>query len=189
MPLARGRPGAVLPARNLAWRPIVSPETDLALAVGLPAGASAAIAVWVGWVLLTPLAHFELDYPLLLLTAGALPVLHEGIHALAMPHARALTLECDLRRLVLRVGHKGTLSRTRYVAVLLAPFVALSLLPVAGAACFATAPAPLVVISLGNALVCGADLLAAGLALAQVPGNALVRAPGEHASWQLRERP
>ena len=72
----------------------------------------------------------------------------------------------------------------RTAASVLAPLIAVSLVPILVSAVLALHAGDLVLISLLNALVSGGDAIAAGLVLLQVPANAVVQRRGECVIWR-----
>ena len=76
------------------------------------------------------------------------------------------------------------MSRAHYIAVLVAPLLAVSLVPVVVSLALSLHSGDLVLISLLNALVSGGDAIAAAFVLLQVPANAIVQRRGECVIWR-----
>jgi hypothetical protein len=77
-------------------------------------------------------------------------------------------------------------SRTRYLATLGLPLLALSIVPLVLAAVTGHTPGEIVACSLFNALASGGDALAAILVLMQVPAAAAVRIVNDGVAWRAR---
>ena len=119
--------------------------------------------------------------------------LHELIHLLGHP-GWGLTdnsiLTIWLAKLRFGVYYEGRMSRRRWLAMRLAPFIMLCLLPALIVACMQTGPSNpdvqvgLVVMMMVNALGSGGDLIAVALVLRQVPASAVLHFRDGHAYWQ-----
>lgn len=132
------------------------------------------------WALLTHFADLRPRYWMIIAAAVLVAPLHELTHALAFPGSTRSTDRALIfwpRRFVLCAQYQAVLSRNRYLFVLLTPFLTLSLLPTLACALFQIASAPrlCIVLLLFNALVCGEDVLAALLVVAQVPADGSIR--------------
>jgi hypothetical protein len=79
-------------------------------------------------------------------------------------------------------------SRTRYLATLALPLVALSIVPLVLAALTGRTPGEIVACSLFNALASGGDALAAILVLTQLPAAAMIRSGDDGVEWRVRAR-
>jgi len=115
--------------------------------------------------------------------------LHELIHALANPRfgmtPRTLVGVWP-SRLLFYAHYEGELSRNRFLAILAAPLIVLTILPLL--LCIVTqwnAPM-LAAIALANGLGAAGDLLGFGLVLAQIPRRAMVRNKGWRSYWKYR---
>lgn len=177
---------AVPYAYDMAWNRLREPEGGVAQVFALVAGAVLCIAVLVSWLLFAPFNPIRIDYVTFGVAITIVLFFHELAHALAftLRRGRSLRVECAWRRRPIRLRYEGAVSRSHYLAVLAAPFAAVSLLPVAASAVAALGSGDLVLISMLNALVCGGDVLAAVLVVLQVPVGALVRRQGDVVLWK-----
>lgn len=171
---------------DVSWRLIREADPELARLFGLQIALALGFTVLVLWLLAIPDAELALDEVTLVAACGALAPLHELTHAAAFPRSADGTriLELRLSRVLLCARYTGTLSRNRYVATMVLPLLALSFAPVGVAACAGFAPSEVVVISIVNALVSGGDVLAAILALTQVPAGATIRMERDRIAWR-----
>jgi hypothetical protein len=122
----------------------------------------------------------------LLLFPIIIPV-HELIHALAHPNwGRSAQSSLGLwpRTLLFYAHYSGEWPRRRFVACLLAPFVALSICPLVWAWIFGAKHGLAVVVSLLNTLLSCGDLAGALMVVVQVPREAIVRNQGYYTWWR-----
>ncbi len=119
--------------------------------------------------------------------ALALGRLHEWTHAAILVRRGVAPTGVDLSLppLTRSVRCDGVVPRNRWIAVLLAPLVAMSLVPLATAVLLGDAHSFRVALSLGNALVSSGDALVAGLVLTQVTPGAVLRRPATALAWRL----
>lgn len=176
------------PGRSLDWRTLRQPDEDLALVLAIPIGASLATTVLVLWILTTPWTHFVVDEGSLLAGFAVAVVAHEIVHAAAFPWSPSrpwIALEWFPAPLRLHAGYDHELSRERLLWVQGAPLVFVSLGPLALFAAIGIAPAPVVLVTLLNALISGGDVLSMLLVLEQVPPRRRMLAADGEVSWQL----
>ena len=180
------RIGPVAQIDMKSWRSLRAPEVSLAWLIELPLAFAVGMAVFVVWVLRTPLAPVPLSLEALLAVFVGVTVLHEAIHLAALP--RGSTGASGLFRPFVpsrwRRSNLRSLSRARYVAALLLPLLLLSLLPALIAPLMPASGMALVAPSIVNALLSSGDLLVVILVLAQVPARARVRLQGNDILWQ-----
>ena len=122
---------------------------------------------------------------------------HELVHALSCPGwglSPNTVVGLWLLKGFLYVFHDGSMSRNRFLLVLLAPYVILSLLPLAVIAILrSTGWTPEVMIgltwtSLLGSLLSGGDFVSAlTLLSSQIPGTALIRNSGQKSYWKPTE--
>ena len=123
-----------------------------------------------------------------LLVVLPLVVVHEGIHLLLHPgqgRSPQSVLGASSKHGIIYAMYFGEMSRKRYVAVLLGPFVVLSVLPLLACAIagrFHPLPA---LTSLWNTLFACGDLLGAWLILRGSPPGARLRNRGYHTWWRM----
>ena len=183
-----------------SWRPLREPGPRVMQLCAFPFGIVAGYAVFKGWqfVLDGLPAPFFRDHPLAVMLALSLafPVLivvHEMIHAWVHPHF-GRTAESVVgvwpSRLVFYAAFTGAHSRDRFIAILGAPFLCITLLPLAvGALCGHQLPAAVLYlaayVSVLNALCACGDLFAIAMLFAQVPRTAETRNQGWRTYWRL----
>jgi hypothetical protein len=126
----------------------------------------------------------------LLVGLAGLLAIHEIIHALLHPGngtTGSTVLGVTFRPMLLYAAYLGAIGRNRYVAVLLAPLVLLSVLPASlsatGLLDIAFSPL-LVALTVVNAASSGVDLLGAALILWQVPGHSVLQNHGWPTYWK-----
>lgn len=169
--------------------------------VGIPLAASVALG-WSRWFSMdTPLLQMDVTalgplgamVPLGLLLAGlvsfgGLIALHELVHALACPRfglSSATTIGIWPSRFLPYADYRKPLLCWRFIIVAAAPFVVISLIPLAFAHATGLAPKSSMVLSVVNALVSGGDALICFVMLAQVPLDAMVQSK----RWDIWWRP
>jgi len=184
------------------WHILREPHPGWMQLVALPFSAVGVLITQRCWVALAPAAlKFEYQAPASTHVVAALVgvlgvcvasfvlliVVHEGIHALVHPGAGRSPhsmVGAWPRMLLFYAHYLGEMSRTRFIAILLMPFLVLS----PGLALLAAAlswPSPvLAAFSLLNALSAGGDLFAVSLLLWQVPPRAITRNRGWKTYWR-----
>ena len=113
----------------------------------------------------------------LLLTIICVPF-HELIHAVVHPQngrSEDTILGIWPAKLLFYAHYEGEITRARFMAILAAPWLLLSLLPLVALCTFAPGEPILAELSVGNALVAGGDILGILFIWIQVPGSARVR--------------
>jgi hypothetical protein len=178
------------------WVRLGEPRPSALLLAAIPLGivmGGLAALVWSPLVPLeVPRAAFSLTISLPGLLAGLAALagfiaLHESLHALPTLVAGspdAVTVGFWPRHLAPYVSYAGALSRETQLLSGVAPFVLLTVLPVA-VAIVAPASAQLMrALSVLNALGSGADLIMLGLIMRQVPRRAAVRNQGFSTWWR-----
>lgn len=123
--------------------------------------------------------------------------LHEGVHLLCQPgmgrgpNSMLIWMPAKLR---FGVYYEGSMSRTRWLVMRLAPFVLLTLIPVCFLAIVQNLPfyrfpmTMIEVITVVNGVGSGADVVAALVVLFQVPGSASIVFQGGRAYWKPGEQ-
>jgi len=174
------------------WSRLVAPEPGVAQALQLPLSITLCVAVFVLWALLTPLDAIVVDRTQLLEIAFALPPLHAVMRGMTMrgvaTNGPAQEAPCELARMHAALAGEIGVSRSRYLATLALPLVALSIVPLVLAAATGRTPGEIVACSLFNALASGGDALAAILVLTQVPAAATIRSSDAGVAWRARAR-
>jgi hypothetical protein len=122
-----------------------------------------------------------------LLAVAGLILAHELLHATALP-AGGLTPSTTLgfwpTAATPYVCYEGELSRNRQIAVGIAPFLVLSVVPILVGLCFSVAPFWLVALSAVNAFGASGDLIGTVLIALQVPASGRVRNKGLETWWR-----
>ena len=173
---------------DAGWREVREPDARMTQLFGLIAGAALCVGTLVLWLVLVPSKPIRIDYVALVLALLVAFVLHELTHAVVFTwrSPRTRRVEIVWRRHHPEIRYEGATSRLHYLTVLAMPFFAISLAPIAAAMLLRIAPGDLVLVSLLNALFCGADLVAFVLAREQVPAGAMVRRQGDALFWRPR---
>ena len=171
---------------DVAWRQVHEIGADVGTVLALVTGAVLCMATFVLWIVAVPFNPIRVDYATLMVATAMVLAFHELAHAMTFTcgRARGLRVECVWQKYRPHLRYHGAVSRSRYIAVLVAPIVAVSIAPIVASAMLSLHSGDLVLISLLNALVSGGDVLAAGLVLLQVPANAVVQRRGECVIWR-----
>jgi hypothetical protein len=190
--MPRVRWGAVPDAPDFCpdavWRALREPSPLTVQLLAAPVGVLGVSLLGLGWLALVPVQAIWVPGSVPGLTGSVLVLvlLHEGVHLVAHPGAgrsAQSTLGFWPRYCVPYTHYTGEVSRTRLLVMLLAPLVAVSVLPF-GLAAITPALAPWAAASLTNVLLCSADLLNVGLLLTQVPADGRVRNRGARTYWR-----
>jgi hypothetical protein len=171
---------------DLAWRQVHDIAADMGQVFSIVVGAVLCIAAFTLWIVAVPFHPVRIDYASLIVATTIVVFFHELAHAATFTWGRdrGRRVECAFQKYRPHLRYHGAVSRSRYIAVLLAPLVALTLLPIVASVALSLHSGDLVVISLLNALVSGGDVLAAALVLLQVPANGIVQRRGDCVIWK-----
>lgn len=171
---------------DVAWRQVHELDGEVGLVISLVAGAVLCMATFAVWVLAVPFHAIRIDYATLLVATAMVLFFHELAHAMTFTcgRARGLRVECVWQKSRPHLRYHGAVSRGRYIAVLFAPLVVVSIVPIAASVVLSLHSGDLVLISLLNALASGGDAIGAALVLLQVPANAVVQRRGECVIWR-----
>ena len=175
-------------APYFGWHRLHTLDDGLAFVVAIPLAATLCSVLVVPWILATPWTHFVIDQPRMLGALAVAFLLHELVRIAAFPSHpghRWMRVVCSKSRLALDTGYDGDLSRARVLWVLGAPFLLGSALPLAICSALRIAPDFVVLLTLTNALICGADALVLLLVLAQVPERGRARMDGDVVRWAV----
>jgi len=182
---------AFLPGRD-EWRPIKEPSPWMAQLLALPVAIITAIVLVVAWNLIVPTQDLStpVDISLLVWIIGV-AVVHETIHAMFHP-GLGISFNTVLgfwpSKLVFYAHYDNVLSRNRFVAILMAPFVILSLMPLLGGLLAGTAPFYIIFVSVFNGLLSCVDILGVLLIVVMVPKSAFVRNKGWKTFYKMAEQ-
>ncbi len=177
------------------WKPLRAPSLWMGRLVFLPIGIVAAGVVAVLWLAITPLQVQDvtsaLSLPGFLVSFAGMVVVHELLHVAVHPMSgRSPHSIVGFGPSIGFYGHYGgEMTRSRSVAILLAPLVVISFVPLLVAAVAWVASGWVAFISAFNALCACADILDAGLVLFQIPATAIVRQQGLRTYWREHETP
>jgi hypothetical protein len=171
---------------DLAWRQVHDIAADVGQVFSVVAGAVLCIAAFALWIVTVPFNPVRIDYATLIIATAMVLFFHELAHAAAFTWGRdrGRRVEVVWQKYRPHLRYHGAVSRSRYIAVLLVPLVAVTLLPILASIALSLRSGDLVVISLLNALVSGGDVLAAALVLLQVPARAVVQRRGDCVIWK-----
>ena len=177
---------------DAAWRPLREPSPWVMQLFAIPLGIVACIVVALLWRFLTPFRDVSFNSPgILVIFLVAIIPIHELLHAAAHPRggvSASSILGCWPSRGLFYAHYLGELSRERFIAILLMPFLVISFAPWLVCAILSRSPALLVFISMVNALFACGDIFAVGLLLFQVPSGATVRNKGWRTFWKAYEK-
>ena len=145
------------------------------------------------WLLLTPVKHSigALTFPLpvfnfIVCLLGVI-VVHELIHASVHPKigmSQNTVIGCWPSRMFVYTIYVGELTRNRCIAILITPFIMISVVPLVFAAITQTGPFWVAYISILNALLACGDLLAAIMTFRLFPNGAIIRTKGLLTFWK-----
>ena len=168
-----------------SWTLLKEPTPWIMQALSLPIGLTLAVVLGVLWMTLTPLRHGAAP-SVGECFAGLFAIVptHEALHLVMHPRTGDSIIGFWPTRLLFYTHYHNQLACRRYLAVLLAPLVVLSLVPLAASALTASASPFLAVASVSNALFASSDLFAAGLLLVRVPPHATLRNKGWRVWWK-----
>lgn len=183
-----------------SWTPLREPGPFVMQLCALPIGIATTFAVGRGWwAILYGMPPMRLSAYAVVLTPFALIaslvvliLVHEMIHALFHPQ-NGRTDDSVVgfwpRRLLFYAHFCAALPRDRFMAILIAPFMILSLLPLVVFACFAPvlgtpAASAAAWFSTWNALSSCGDLFGISILLWQVPRGAITRNQGWRTFWK-----
>jgi hypothetical protein len=171
---------------DVAWRQVYEIDANVGQVLSIVAGAMLCIATFVLWLVAVPFRPVHIDYATLIVATVMVLFFHELAHALIFTcgRSRGLRVECAWQKYRPHLRYHGAVSRSRYIAVLMAPLVLVSLLPIAVSVVLSLRAGDVMLISLLNALVSGGDAIAAAFVLLQVPANAIVQRRGDCVIWK-----
>lgn len=170
------------------WTRVREPGPWIGQILSLPFGL---VALWMAWTsgCSRAVASFEAlspdQLPALMIP---LIVAHELVHALVPPEGcarRATIFGVWPSRLLFYVHHDGIGSKGNLLLRLVAPFVALTILPIVCLAAFGVSNPRLALFTLVNAAGSSMDLLGFFVILLGVPSGASVRNHGWPTYWRL----
>lgn len=90
-------------------------------------------------------------------------------------------------RVLFYAHYDGEMTRNRFIAILLMPFVVISVVPLLVSAVAQVTSGWVAYISAFNALLACGDMLGAGMVVFQIPATAIVRNQGWRTYWRAHE--
>ncbi len=177
------------------WKPLRAPSPWMALLVAFPIGIVAAGVVGGLWLVLTPLDLHDVTSLSLwayLLSVAGMVVVHELIHVAVHP------MSGRSPHTIVGIGgptsgvyahYEGEMTRNRFVAILLAPLVVISFVPLLAAAAIQVSCGWVAFISAFNAFGACLDILDAVLVGFGIPATAIVRQQGLRTYWREHQTP
>ncbi|MGZ8851084.1 MAG: DUF3267 domain-containing protein [Thermoanaerobaculia bacterium] len=134
----------------------------------------------------TPIAMKDIGSRFLLAFLIIIP-LHEGVHALLTPRfgtTRETLVGCWPSHMLFYAHYDGELPRERFLAVLLAPFVIITVIPLSVIALLQLNAPWVAAMAFANGLGAAGDLIGVFIVLTQVPRQAIVRNKGWRTYWR-----
>jgi hypothetical protein len=172
------------------WRAMKEPTPWLMQLLAVPVAVLSGVLIGALWFWLTPFKELSRAplFGLWFLTAFVwlIPV-HEAVHALVHPGRGLSDRTCIgvwLSRGLFYAHCHGPMSRNRFIAILIAPFIVLSVLPLIVCALTGWAHPLPVTGSIVNAFLACGDLLGVLLLLWQVPSHATIQNQTWRTYWQ-----
>ena len=162
------------------WTPIKEPSPWLAQLFALPIGFTLAALFLYLWVHLTPATGYNFAATLIHIFIG-IPftvIVHELIHTLAHPQngrSDNTILGYWPSKMIFYAHYDGILSKQRFIAILVLPFIFISILPLLLCIFFSIDSSFLMFVSVFNTLCSCVDLLGVIIIFFQVPPAAITR--------------
>lgn len=139
------------------------------------------------WWAFTPLGELDLSFSELFFLILGQIVVHELIHAFASPkcgRSHNTVVGFWPSKLLFYAHYSGELTRNRFLVILLLPFIIISLVPLLFSFLLQTACSWIAFLSVFNGLASCLDIYGAGMILAQIPRNAVIRNQGWKTYWK-----
>ena len=144
------------------------------------------------WHLIGPFDEEDLRFvPFLILIASVI-LIHEFIHALFLPGyglSSSTTMGVWPLRGICYVYHESPLGRNRLLAIVICPFLVLSIFPIGFCSIFSIGAYWLRIISIFNGMVSCVDVLNFILIILQVPSGAILVNHGWQGWWKQKDLP
>lgn len=182
-----------------SWQALREPAASKATRQALPIGLLLFFAVALTWTLLgaSPVTAIKVqagwgEAVRIVLGLALLVIAHELIHACVHPHlgtSRHTVLGASVRPLLVYAAYQASLSRNRFIAILLVPFAVLTLLPLLAHAVGLLEQPLAQILAAGstvNAALSSIDVFGALLLVRQVPSTAKVKNKGWQTYWRPR---
>jgi len=174
------------------WAPIKEPSPWIAQLIGIAVGALITVLLGVFWHLATPMRNFKIELGLLtLLSLVGIVVFHELIHAIFQP-GYGITSNTYLgfwpSKLLFYAHYNSVLSKQRFMIVLIAPFILLSIIPLVFCVFFQYSSTLMCAISLFNAFLACVDVFGFILIYFTVPSGSVVQNKGWKTYYKIAEQ-
>jgi len=173
------------------WQSLKEPSPWVAQLCAFPLAVAVFLGLMVAWRIVIPSGFFVekvqqamfLILPALLV---AIPV-HEAIHGMCHPYggrSEATVFGFWPRKLLFYAHYDDEMSRNRFLLVLTAPFVVLTLGPLLISAAFSWIQPFLISLSFANGVAASLDILGFALIGVQLPSSARLRNKGYRTWWR-----
>lgn len=175
---------------NPPWRAMREPSVWVMQLIATPIGVVTSAVLATLWFLI---GNFEgaivpATISEFLVSFAAITLVHELIHAATHP-GQGLTSRSLLgvwpSKLLFYAHYDGELTRNRFIAILLMPFLCMSLAPLLFSVAIGAVPGWVAYVSVFNALLACGDLFGATMVLLQVSPGASVHNHGYWTYWKL----
>jgi hypothetical protein len=173
-----------------SWKLIRGPKTMNQMQwISLPVGIVVACVIDFLWLRIKPDSPVELHPVWLAAALLGMPVIHEFVHALAFPQF-GMTREIVMGvhpgwLLYFYVYYDGPVSRNRMLAVLLMPFLLLTILPLVVCSILGVFSLPVLFFSVANAMGARVDISFFCILAFQVPSKAMIHNNGKDGYWSV----
>lgn len=177
--------------KNEGWQKLKEPGTKTAIAIGHLAGlllGGLAYLIAVTW------SDFSFEQSLWELDLWFLPLMatiiafHERLHALAHPGwgiSSCTHYGVIPKSLVFYAHYDASVTRNRFIAILVAPFIGLTVIPLLVATTWPPASQTAGFIAILNAVFSGLDLFNAALIHLRTPTGVVMRNQGWQSYWKF----
>jgi hypothetical protein len=180
---------------DASWRLVPDPPFRSMQIRALPIGIVSFMVLFGLWLVFTPMwqilrtIHFPLPVPLFILCFTGVLIVHELLHVSFHPGAgftRRSVIGFWPSRMFLYALYAGELSRRRCIAILLVPFITISIVPVIAAVLTQKAFFWIAYMSVLNAFLSCGDMLAVWYTMTLIPAGAIIRS--KQWSTYIREK-
>ena len=174
------------------WTAIKEPSPWIAQLIGIPVAFLAIILLVIFWYFFAPVRNFKIDigFETIFWIIG-IGIIHELIHAVFHPGCGISSntyLGFWPSKLVLYAHYHSILSKYRFMAILISPFIFLSIVPLIVCSILHYSSTELCMISLFNALLACVDILGFFLILFGVPSDSFVQNKGWKTYYKSAEQ-
>ena len=164
------------------WKAIKEPSPLVAQLIGIPVALIAIILLIFAWYFFASVRNFKIDINYgLVLWIIVITFIHEIIHAAFHPGygiSSNTILGFWPAKMVFYAHYHSIMNKCRFMAILISPFIFLSIVPLIYCSIFQFSSTEICMISLLNALLACVDILGFFLIWFSVPPGALVQNKG-----------